>query len=270
MRFAHRALAFLLAAAVCVALASCLAPREVGSSADSVLRVEADAALGDLPAALVNAYEAQSHVGSISFARTERSRILTDLKAGTIDVALILYPDEDRSVFSTAVGFDAISVVVGADLKVDGLSSGDARAIFAGHKANWADVGGPDLQIQVVVPFASKSERAAFEGLLMQHQPIGASALLGGQAAQVATLVRVQAGRVGLVAGNTIPDGLKGLMIDGAGAPGPTAPRNTYPLIATIALAAPAEPQGDAKVFLDWILSADGQKIVGNYALRVN
>lgn len=248
------------------------APNAAGNSAGQpgILRIEGDSALGDLPQSLVNAYEAQTRAGAVTYQPVGRAQLLADIHSGAVDVAFLLHPPDDHSIFTTAVGYQPLVIITTDDLNVHNLSEGDVRAVISGRKANWADVGGPDLPIGTVLPFASTSERVALDALAMQNEPVSLSALLAANSSQTALLVNGSPGRVGIVSGNFIPQGLKALTINGAAVPYADQPRNTYPFITTIAFTAAAEPQGETKAFLDWVLSQDGQRIVSDYALPVN
>ncbi|MBK9613744.1 hypothetical protein [Candidatus Amarobacter glycogenicus] len=56
-------------------------------------------------------------------------------------------------------------------------------------------------------------------------------------------------------------DGVKALSIDGVAPPRPHR-RQTYPLAAPLCFVAPAEPQGELRVFLSWLQSEAGQAVI--------
>lgn len=257
------------AASTLIALAAC-APTPGRADQSTVLRVLGDSALGDLPQSLVNAYEARSRAGSVIYTPAVRSQILDALKSNATDAAFLLSPPDDRSFFHTPIGYEALAVVTSPDLSVGDISEANLGAIFSGRKANWSDVGGPDLPIQPVVPFVGRSERAAFEALIMHGQSIGSSALVASGEAQLLVIVKSDKGRVGFMAVNQVQPGIRALTVNGRGFPGASVPDSAYPLMASVAFASGAEPQAEAKSFLDWILSEDGQRIVAFYAMRLN
>jgi phosphate transport system substrate-binding protein len=254
---------------VCLIAAACQAGNS-GAVESTEFIVIGDTALGGLPQAVLNAYESHGNTHDIDYQELDRTQLLGAIQSGTADAAFILYPPDDRSIFSTAVGYQPLAIVTSTDIAVSNLTEGDIRAIFSGRKANWADVGGSDLPIGPVLPFKSVSERAAFEALIMRSERISLSSLMAGGPSQLVILVRAAPGRIGLISGNVIPEGLKALAIDGESVPTNAVTRSSYPLVATVAFIAPAEPGGEAKALLDWILSEDGQKIVADYALQVN
>lgn len=256
---------------VCIAQIACEPLHRPGSGGTpGVLRVAGDTPLGELPQSLLNAFEAQSRSITVIYEQLDRTQVLEGIQSGQVDAAFLIYPPEDRSVFQTAVGYQAIGVVAAPDLGVTNLSQDDLRAVFAGKKSNWKEVGGPDLPIETVLPFEHTSDRLAFEGIIMQHEPISLSSLMAGSQTQTASILAAGKGRIGLWAGGAMPGGLHALTIDGTAMPTGARGQSAYPLIAEIAFVASAEPQGDAKQLLDWVLSADGQRIVAGDALPVN
>jgi len=259
------------AALVCAALIGCQLAHEPGTGGTpGVLRIAGDTPLGDLPQSLLNAFEAQSRGTLVTYQQLDRAQVLAAIQAGQIDGAFMLYPPDDRSVFQTAVGYQALAAAASPDLGITNLSQDDLRAIFAGKKSNWNEVGGPDLPIVTVVPFDRTSDRMAFEAIIMQHEPVSLSTVIAGNQAQRAAILMGGKGRVGILPGSAMPDGLQALTIDGVAMPSTNHEPSAYPLTVEIGFVAAAEPQGDAKQLLDWVLSPDGQELVADYALPLN
>lgn len=270
MNTAWHRIAQAAAVILCIGLAACEPQRGGGNGTPGLLRIAGDAPLGALPADLVNAFEAQDRNTTVIYQPMDRAQILAGIHSGEIDAAFVMYPPDDRTIFQTAVGYETLAVVTAADLGINDLSQDALRAIFSGKTASWAEIGGPNLAAEPVLPFDNTSDRAAFEGLIMQHAPISLSALVAGSLAQRVGVIQGKQGRIGVLAGTGIPEGFKAITIGGAAMPTAERARSDYPLIAAIAFIASVEPQGDARQLLDWTIGKDGQRIVANDALPLN
>lgn len=188
--------------------------------------------------------------------------------------------DEDRKKFpkvnfvSTSVGQDAVALVVSKDVwegGVKALSRQQAKDIYEGTVTNWKQVGGPDRRI---VFFNKEPGRGTWEVFAhwlygntknapaVRHREVGGNeegrtkvastkgaitqlsfAWAEGDARIHALGAKLDDGRVIAPSSQTIAD-------------------HSYPMSRPLLFVTDGLPKGDAKVFLDFVLSPRGQSLV--------
>ncbi|WP_405796370.1 substrate-binding domain-containing protein [Streptomyces sp. NBC_01506] len=73
------------------------------------------------------------------------------------------------------VAVSAFALVVHDDVKLDGLSTADIRAIYRGDITNWSELDGPDLPVRLVSRNAGSGTRDTFQRRILQGFEPGAS-----------------------------------------------------------------------------------------------
>jgi phosphate transport system substrate-binding protein len=177
----------------------------------------------------------------------------------------------DLKVFTIA--FDGIAVVTNPDLELPSLSIDQVKAIFAGEITNFSEVGGPDAEIVVVSREEGSGTRAAFEELVMEtgdeEAVISENALLQQSNGQVRTTVSTTPNAIGYLSFGFLDESINTVAIDGVGPSVANVKNGSYPIFRPLNMLTNGEPQGLAKAFIDFILSADGQAIVAEEYITV-
>lgn len=205
---------------------------------------------------------------------------LAQLGAGEIDVAMSSKPisHQDRRRFpevdfvATAIGEDAVGIVVRREVADGGVRSLDRRqlrALFEGRVGNWKEVGGPDLEVVVYDKEPGRGTREVLEKYLYGESAppppatAGNVAVIGGneegRAKAVSTPGAVTPLSVAFAAGESK---LAAVAVDGVH---PTAERireGAYPLSRPLFLVTDGPPAGAAERFVDFVLSPPGQQLV--------
>jgi phosphate transport system substrate-binding protein len=129
---------------------------------------------------------------------------LQDLVGGRADVAMIAAPIEVEQALlnaatpgaldiagleSHSVGVRAINFIVNASNPVQTLTEDQLRGIFSGSIANWSEVGGPDMPIQVFIEVNGNGTRANVESTFLAGAGFAASAREVPALAQLAQVV---------------------------------------------------------------------------------
>ncbi|HHY32140.1 MAG TPA: phosphate ABC transporter substrate-binding protein [Firmicutes bacterium] len=164
------------------------------------------------------------------------------------------------------VALDGIAVIVNPQNPVDKLTVGQLKKIFAGEITNWKQVGGRDLKIVVVSRDSSSGTFETFQELVLQGARVAASALLQASNGAVADVVTRTPGAVGYVGLGYLSGKVKALRIgttdkayvDPSVA---TVQAGQYPLARALYMFTDGWPTGDEARFIDFVLSAEGQRI---------
>ena len=223
--------------------------------------------------------ESRSQVADfINFSKTTRSyRALMNGEADIIlasEPSASIWADKDEGGYDwdmAPFAVDALVFIVSAKNPIDGLSQTQLRDIYAGAVTNWSEVGGEDLEIIAFQRDGEAGSQTAMENLVMLGEPMAEAPkeLVRGEMGDLVEAVAAFEDSPGAI-GYTMryaahnmgaADGLKILSVDGA-APG----AEDYPFLSYYYVATDAGRRADdpAKLLYDWILSADGQRLVAH------
>ena len=205
---------------------------------------------------------------------------ISQLASGQIDIALSSKPlaEEDEKANSgtdfvtTQVGSDAVGIVVTkqvADAGVKNLTADQVRDLFEGKIKNWSEVGGPNLDVFVYDKEPGRGTREVLEKYLYGDKKAppppesGKYAVVGGNL-ETRNKLESTPGAIAPLSASFV-DGRKRLAtvtLDGI-APSPeNIASDKYPMSRPLYLITDGKPEGTTKTFIDYVLSAQGQKLM--------
>lgn len=209
---------------------------------------------------------------------------IAQLGAGQIDVAMSSkeVTDEDRRAHPsvdfvpTQIGADAVGVIIGKEVfdgGVKSLTRDQLKDIFEGKITNWSQVGGPDLAVFVYDKEPGRGTREVLDKYLYgkdgKAPPPPRSdnyAIVGGNEETRAKLLSTP-GSVGPLSSSFVSDRpeLVAVGVDGVTPTSEHIRDKTYPMARPLFLLTDGKPEGPAKTFIDFVLSAPGQEIVASH-----
>lgn len=161
---------------------------------------------------------------------------------------------------------DGITVFLNESNQVKELSLKQLSDIYTGRITNWKEVGGADAAITLYGRENSSGTYVYFKETVVKADYAAACQTLPGTAAVVNAVKKDKFG-IGY-GGAAYAEGVKHCMVKkDANSPAylPTAEnvaKNQYPITRYLYMYLRNRPTGDIKKFIDWILSAEGQKVV--------
>jgi len=176
------------------------------------------------------------------------------------------------------IAFDGIAIVTNPELELPSLTKDQVQGIFAGEITNYSEVGGPDAEIIVVSREEGSGTRAAFEELVLSYKdangetqvkPIVENAILQQSNGQVRTTVATTPNTIAYVSFGFLDESVKTVEIDGVEPTSANVKNGTYSIFRPLNMLTNGEPNELAQAFLDYILGADGQAIVGEEYITV-
>jgi phosphate transport system substrate-binding protein len=199
---------------------------------------------------------------------------------GSIDIGMSSKPvsEDDRKRYprvrfmATEIGRDAVALVVSPDVWAGGvraLSRQQLRGIYEGRIRNWKEVGGPDRRI---VFFNKEPGRGTWEVFAQwlygdaKKAPAVSHPEVGGNE-ETRSKVRGTRGAISQLSASWTGSAVRALSIrleDGS-VVAPVASEivsGRYPLSRPLYLLTNGAPAGQAKTFIDFILSPRGQELV--------
>jgi len=171
------------------------------------------------------------------------------------------------------VALDGIAVIVHPRNPVSKLTMAQLADIFTGRKTNWKDFGGPNKKIVLL----SRDRNSGTHVFFLEHvlrkgnekgpEEYADSALLLPSNQAIANEVAGNLSAIGYIGLGYMSKKQKALAVAGESGkyirPSVASVKNaTYPISRGLYMYTPGAPKGEVKQYLNWILSAEGQKIV--------
>lgn len=223
--------------------------------------------------AITNAYTAVTNQAILQFVPGNTAVLQNALAAGELDAILVHALPDAYSHWFNPVALDGLALLVHPTNPLANLTRTEAQAIFNGRITNWAELGGPDQPIQVIIREPGSGARTLFTSQIMAAQRPTINAQIAASHSEMLTAIANSETAVGFAMMGGIPttDPVKMLTVDGIAAiPAQTTSQN-YPLTAPlyIATGSPQEPQGELRAFIAWLQSDGGQAVLGNWYGRI-
>ncbi len=163
----------------------------------------------------------------------------------------------------TIVAYDGVAVIVNAKNPIKGLTKKQVEQIFTGEVADWSAAGGSGGSISIYTRNTSSGTYSEFKELAMKKRDYAPSAQKMAGNEQIAAEVGKNANGVGYVGLAYIKaEGIKVVPIDGEMPSVESVQKKAYPYARPTFFYTNGEAAGLAKAFVEFTLSATGQKIV--------
>ena len=162
------------------------------------------------------------------------------------------------------IAYDAICVIVNPKNPVKALTTEQVTKIFTGEITNWSAVGGKNAPIFVNKRTAPSGTMDFFkESFMGEGKEIVATAKQHDGNGLMVKAVAANANAVGFCSMGYVNKTIKALPIDGIAATKDNAIAGTYKHVRPLNMVTKGAATGLAKSFIDYALSAAGQKIAG-------
>jgi phosphate transport system substrate-binding protein len=185
---------------------------------------------------------------------------------GTVDIGMAsraLTPEEAEGIEQHQVAADVIAMVVNGSNPVEDLALAQLRDIYLGKITNWSEVGGPDAPITAVVRGKNSGTRGAFDKIVLDKQEPAAPNLQTAVAASdVAAMVAEDENAIGYIGFGHFELDIEVITIDGVMPSEDTARDGSYPVVRPLLFLTGPLSQPIAQDFIDFALSAEGQRMV--------
>lgn len=199
---------------------------------------------------------------------------------GTTDIAIssrkvkmderLKLQEAGKSYKEVTVANDALSVIVNPANKVSKLTREQLEGIFTGKYTNWNQVGGDN---QKIVAYSRESSSGTFEFFkekVLNKKNFASTCLMmpaTGSVIQSVSQTKGAIGYVGMAYANTSVKEVSVSYDQGKTFVLPTlqnALNKTYPIVRPLYFYYLAGVEKNVKPFIDWVLSAEGQKVVSS------
>jgi phosphate transport system substrate-binding protein len=177
--------------------------------------------------------------------------------------------ENESTQWMSVIALDGLSIIVNKDNPINGLTLSQVQAIFRGQAWSWEMVGGANANIEVVTSDSETAISVLFRNMVMGLNPETLTAVMAVDSNSTIEYVSQHSWAIGYVAASVADDRVKQLAIEGLYPEPDTFLTKEYPLSYPIYLISMNEPQGDLRKFATWLLSPDGQAVLGRLYGRV-
>jgi phosphate transport system substrate-binding protein len=188
---------------------------------------------------------------------------------GTCDIGASsrnLKPSE-RGLKVILIALDGIAIIVHKNNPIEDLTIEQVRRIFNREISNWQDLGGLDKEIIPVTREEGSGTRASFEEMIMGEEAISDACLVQDSNGAVREIIATTPQGVGYISVGLVDEREKALAIDGVRPTLANLITEKYRFARPFLLLLREEPAGDCGKFIEYVLSAEGQEILGNSGL---
>jgi len=173
----------------------------------------------------------------------------------------------EKSLYAVTIAKDAIAIIVHAKNPVEGLSLVKVRDVFSGKIINWKELGGHDHPIILVTREEGSGTREAFQKLVMGEEEISLEALVQDSNGAIRQVVAGDPSAVGYISLGLINEKVKALRISGVEPSVKNIESRRYHLVRPFLFVFNGEPTGEAKSFLDFVMSPEAQRLLSKEGL---
>jgi phosphate transport system substrate-binding protein len=175
--------------------------------------------------------------------------------------------DAGRGFKEVTIAYDALSIIVNPKNPVSKLTREQLEGIFTGKITNWKDVGGKDLKIVVYSRESSSGTYEFMKEHVMNRKNYASTVLNMPATGAIIQSVSQTEGAIGYVGLAYMNKEVKDVAVSYDGknyvnASVANAKNKTYPIVRPLFYYYPTSKEKMVKPFVDYILSAEGQKIV--------
>ncbi len=191
----------------------------------------------------------------------------TSVIEGTADIGMLSRDlksseKEGNNLKEFVVGRDGIAIVGHPTNPVSDLTLEQVKAIYQGEITNWKEVGGSDSEIVLIGRDSSSGTREFFTEFVLDKEDAAKEMQELNSNGAVAQAVSNTPGAIGYVSLEYVDDSLKAFSIGGVAATVENVVSGVYEINRPLLMVTNGEPEGLAAEYLEFILSAEGQKIL--------
>jgi phosphate transport system substrate-binding protein len=173
----------------------------------------------------------------------------------------------EKRLYAVIIAKDAIAITVHPKNLVQGLPLVKVRDVFSGKIRNWKELGGHDHPIILVTREEGSGTREAFQKLVMGEEEISLEALVQDSNGAIRQVVSSDPNTIGYISLGLVNEKVKALNISGVEPSVKNIESGRYHLVRPFLFVFNAEPTGESKAFIDFVMSPKAQKLLSKEGL---
>ncbi|HHY40857.1 MAG TPA: phosphate ABC transporter substrate-binding protein [Syntrophaceticus sp.] len=239
---------------------------------ENTINIAGSSSVQPLSEELANAFMEDNPGIYINVAGGGSSAGIKAAKDGTADIGASsreLSKDEEKGLLVIPIAIDGIAIVVNPENPVKNLTLEQIQGIYAGEITNWKEVGGREGDINAFTREEGSGTRGAFEELVMKGSRISSKVGVQNSTGSLRTAVAGDPQAVAYISLGNVNDSVKVLAVEGVTPRDETIKNGSYKLARYFYYLTKEQPREIAKQFIDFVLSPEGQQIVGEVFVPV-
>jgi phosphate transport system substrate-binding protein len=239
--------------------------------ADTTIKVDGSTTVLPIMQKVVEAYMKAHPDVKISVSGGGSGNGIKALIDGATDIAMASRAMEQKEIdlakskgenpVQTVVAIDAIVPVVNPASKLSEITLAQLKDLYTGKITSWKDLGG-EGPVVVISRDTSSGTYETWEGLVMKKERVFPGALMQASNGAVVQAVSKNKNAIGYVGLGYLDASTKPLKVDGVTATAETAKSKKYAVSRDLYIYTNGAPSGAAKGLVDFLLGAEGQKLV--------
>lgn len=170
--------------------------------------------------------------------------------------------DEEKILKEITICYDGIAIVVNPKNPINNLSIKDVQDIFSGKIKNWKELGWINRNIDAVTREEGSGTRGAFEELVMKKLEISDAIMVQDSNGSVKEMVVTDPYAIGYISLGMVDNKVKALAIENHLPTIENIKNKSYKIVRPFLYLVNGEPSENAKKFIDYVLSKEGQQIL--------
>ncbi len=170
--------------------------------------------------------------------------------------------DAEKKLYAVTIAKDAIAIIVHPSNPLRDLPLDKMREVFSGKIANWKELGGANHPIDIVTREEGSGTRESFQKFVMGKEDISLGALVQDSNGAVRQVISSDPNAIGYISLGLVNEQVKALKISGAEPNLTNVYNGKYTLVRPFLFVFSGEPAGEAKSFLEFVLSPQAQKLL--------
>ena len=169
---------------------------------------------------------------------------------------------EELKLHAVTIAKDAIAIIVHPTNHIGNLPLDQIREIFSGKITNWKELGGPNKVIDIVTREEGSGTRESFQKFVMGKEDISLGALVQDSNGAVRQVIASDPHAIGYISLGLVNEQVKTVNISGVEPNLTNVYNGHYTLVRPFLFVFNGEPFGEAKSFLEFVLSRQAQKLL--------
>jgi len=168
----------------------------------------------------------------------------------------------EKDLYAVTIAKDAVAIIVHPKNPVQDLTLEQVRTIFSGQIKNWKELGRHLHPIVLVTREEGSGTREAFQKLVMGKEEIALESLVQDSNGAVRQVIANDPSAIGYISLGLVNDQVKAVKISGVEPNLTNVHHGKYTLVRPFLFVFNGEPIGEAKSFLEFVLSPQAQKLL--------
>ncbi|MCL2764698.1 MAG: phosphate ABC transporter substrate-binding protein [Treponema sp.] len=170
--------------------------------------------------------------------------------------------DSELHLWTAGIARDGLAMIINPGNPVNSLTLSQIRSIYTGDIQDWSALGGNNARIHIIAREEGSGTRSAFEDMVMDNLRITPKAIVQASNGTVRQLVAGDPYSIGFISLGLVDNTVKALQLDNIAATQENIQNGSYSLYREFLFVSKDKPEGAAMDFIEFIFSAEGQRII--------